>query len=398
MCKKLIGKLSLIAIAYYAAIQFIESLSFTIFASNFRYSDSVIGILIALINGLPICVLPWLGKCSDRYFRKDSTRKSMLILELSAAAIAVLGIYLSLKAKSTIGVTGSMILLSCVVAQCAADTFAELLVISDEKTKKTGNIIVRLMTGFGGILTFVLVTIFSKNIDTGDYSGVLLGLAVTLVAGLAAAFLLDSGSSDDTLKEDRAGDEAKHFIKPFYFLLAITITSYCAYYMMSMSFIKYAAAVLGLTSDAASIFMIVIAVSVIGGYVFMGTLCKKTGYTMLGIISVFVMAIMFAVVAFMTHGSIWLYVAFIVLGISWSGINLCIVPLISESVHAKQLGSAMSCYYTCVNFSKVIAPILCGVIMQHINFRIILICGCVLCGIAFFVFILFRRERKRCIS
>ena len=242
-----------------------------ILKNTFGVTDDISGYIMAADNVLAVFLLPLFGALSDKVSTRFGKRKPFIILGSCLAAALMLGIPFTNNTKNLPMFIAILALLLVVMGTYRSPAVALMPDVTPKPLRSKGNAVINLMGSLGGIMTFLIIAIFIKNDDMGNYTYVFAIIAAFMVA---CAIILGLTINENKLRAQMPPEEdeqtesgekkpmEKGVQKSLFFILISVAFWYMAYNAVNTAYSRYVQEVWG-KSQSVGATMMIIAVPVV---------------------------------------------------------------------------------------------------------------------------------------
>jgi len=371
-----------------------------ILKDTFGVKETARGLIMALDNILALILLPLFGALSD----KTSTRigKRMPYIIAGTFAASLLMVFLPIADNSNnfylfIVMLGAVLIAMGVYRSPAVALMPD---ITPRPLRSKANAIINLMGAVGGIVTLLLIKVFSTDDEKQNYFPVFASVAILMIISVAVLFA--------TIKENKESELAQKYEKEnpseldaeeanvnkdkklpravklsMAFLLSAVVCWFMAYNAITTAFSSYAQEVWKLEKGGfADCLMIATAAAVIS-YIPVGFISSKTGRKSMILVGVAVMAAAFGIGALASTYESWMILVFVAVGFGWAAINVNSYPMVVEMALGGDIGKYTGLYYTFSMAAQILTPILSGFLLEHVSYKTLFPYSAVFMALAF---------------
>ncbi len=360
-----------------------------ILTNTFEMGETLRGVIMALDNVLALFLLPILGTLSDKYNSRLGKRTPFIIL---GTALSVIFMMLMPIADNTRNYVLFLVVLGGALVSMAlyrSPAVALMPDVTPKPLRSSANAVINLMGALGGVMTLVIIMIFSnaKEGEKQDYTMHFLSVAILMIACVVllvctvrenkereAAQALDAASGNNEEKPEESNEnKGKRLPKPvlisLIFLLLSVAFWYMAYNAVTTAFSTYVGKVWGLNGgDYASCLMVATVAAVIS-YIPVGIISSKIGRKKVILAGVVAMFAAYLCGAFATQYQAWINIIFALVGIGWAAINVNSYPMVVEMASGADVGKYTGLYYTFSMAAQILTPVLSGALLEHFSYR-----------------------------
>lgn len=412
-----VGRTILVGLAFFTITMFwqVYDSLMPLFLKDFKLSQTVIGVVMALDNILALALLPFMGLLSDRFPMKLRSRfgrrMPFIVCGSVLAAVTLLLVNFAHNERLLwlmLAAAAFMLVFMCLYRTPAVALMPD---VTPKQIRSQGNTVINIMGTVGGVITLLLMQFLLKYreveetvdgvMQTVKYiegnNWIIIALIALLMVAASVVMIFKVkenkfveekmktlerlGISEDEDADDPENADLKTKKKVFGSLsrsekisLVLILSSvflwYMAYNAVTTHFSVFSTRILGinfttplLVANAAAFIMFVPA-SIIG---------KKIGRknTVLIGVGMLIVGFAFATVLIFTSGvevvKIAMYPTFILVGGGWATINVHSFVMSVEMASKETTGVYTGLYYTFVSCAQIITPILAGAVMDYIT-------------------------------
>ena len=374
-----------------------------ILTKTFRLNETISGVIMAADNVLALFLLPFFGALSDRSNNKYGKRMPFIVGGTAAAVILInllSGIdnsyYMAPSAGKLLLFIVLLGLLLIAMGTYRSPAVALMPDLTPKPLRSKGNAIINLMGALGGILSLAAAALLYPNSKVQGLAHVNyqpIFIVVSAVMAVSVLILVLTVNEPKYAKENR-DLEAKHpewnlakddgsgnevlpaeVKRSLGFLLASIALWYIGYNGITTWFTTYIDRIMGEGLGGASTCILVASAGAIVSYIPIGNLAHKIGRKKTILIGVAMLSLCFFMGFILTtvFSSInaAMYVVFVLVGFAWAAINVNSLPMVVEMCRGSDTGKLTGYYYTASMAAKVVTPILAGLLMRTISFRVL---------------------------
>ncbi|MBQ9510245.1 MAG: MFS transporter [Clostridia bacterium] len=341
---------------------------------TFGFSDTVIGVVMALDNILALFMLPFFGTLSDKTHTRLGRRMPYI---LGGTALAVVFTLLIPVANGTGSAVFFMVVLGgALVAMSTYRSPAVALMpdLTPKPLRSKANAMINLMGTAGGLVVLVLIKILKPS-GTGNYFPLYISVAAIMVVSVAILFITIKENKmakevavydvDETPQETGKGEKLPPEVKrSLVFILISIVMWFFAYNAVTSAFSRYTREVWGDTTDSYSTYLMVATVAATLSYFPIGIISSKLGRKKVIIGGVILMAVSYAVAFLFTSVTPVAFVIFALVGIGWASINVNSYPMVVEMSRGSDIGKYTGIYYACSMSAQILTPIISGALFD----------------------------------
>ena len=397
----LVGLAFLSILAFWSVYDFVIPL---ILRDTFALGDDIAGIVMALDNILALFLLPLFGALSDKTKSRFGKRKPFIVIGTAAASVLIFTLHFADQSRSFGPFFVSLGLLLIAMGTYRSPAVALMPDVTPKPLRSKGNAIINLMGALGGMFSLGMIPVLVKEIP-GEQTNYLPLYAATaglmIIAVLVLAFTVNenkltaemqainygvSPEEDQVAKSDGTGAEklSPELRKSLALILASVSLWFMGYNAVTTAFSKYATAVWGMSSGAASTCLLVATGAAVISYLPVGMLSTKIGRKKMILGGIVLLAVCFAIGALAKEFSPLLYVMFALVGFAWASINVNSYPMVVEISKGSDVGKYTGYYYTFSMSAQILTPIISGYLLEHVGYWTLFPYSAVMVALAFF--------------
>lgn len=365
---------------------------------TFHMNETISGAIMAADNVLALFMLPLFGGLSDRTSTKIGKRKPYILVGTILAVVMMILIpiidnsyYANPTAGKQILFIGVLGVLLVAMGTYRSPAVALMPDVTPKPFRSMGNAIINLMGALGGITYLIIASVLLNSKEEHEnFLPVFLIVAGIMIIALILLFVFvdeielgkkmkeyEAAHPEENMEtENEAGQLELPTIvkKSLYFLLFSVAFWFFAFNAMETWFTTYAKSVWDMTTGQASLCLTIGTAGSIIAYIPTGTIAGKIGRkkTILGgiILQIIGYAMCF-VLSFMADSfNPVLYLFFVLVGFGWAAINVNSLPMVLEMCKGADIGKFTGYYYTFSMSAQIVTPILCGALLEHVDYRI----------------------------
>lgn len=394
-----------------------------------RFTDTVVGFIMALDNIAAIFIMPIVGSLSDKTKTKHGKRMPYIILGMLLTIIVFPLIALMCTWNLFAGVLVMMFLFLVIMQAYRSPAVAFMPDITPKPLRSTANGIINLLGYFGAVFATVLGMVYpiKANMTYEVVQGriiwpfiictfVFVAVLIYLVFRVKEPKLLEETKDDveygetlsDTSEVIRSDNKLSKKDARNLILILISIFFWFMSFNSFETFgTKFGMIVIG-TSGIISTMSTVLSVTSILTFILFASLSNKIGRKwtiVLGLILTLAplaaIGLISLTVDFLVYGTklpfawtIFFLAMAVLMGIGWALININSFPMVVEFSNTQNIGKFTSYYYIASMVAQSITPVLVGIIMDdpfsmdpnHYGIKLLFVYAAVMMAIAFVVF------------
>ena len=378
-----------------------------ILTKTFHMNETYSGAIMAADNILALFLLPFFGSLSDRTSTKLGKRMPFILFGTGCAVILMN--LLPLLDNSYAAEPSPLKLASFVIVLAllliAMGTYRSPAValmpdVTPKPLRSRANAIINLMGAVGGVLYLAFAAVLYPNSkvkaleEAGkhvDYQPLFLIVSAVMFLAVGILFLtirerklteenqaLEAQHPEWNLAvDDGSGNEAlpKPVKRSLAFLLASIALWFIGYNGVTTWFSTYVDVVMGQGLGGASQCLLIATVGAVVSYIPIGALAAKIGRKRTIQIGIVLLAACFAMGYVLTtmYTTITpvMFVVFALVGFAWAAINVNSLPMVVEMCKGSDIGKFTGYYYTASMAAQVVTPVLAGMLMRQIDYRVL---------------------------
>ena len=382
---------------------------------TFGLNEIISGVIMAADNVLALFLLPLFGRLSDRCNTRIGKRRPFIIIGMILTLVLMIWIpiidnsYFAAPSYSKIILfIGVLAILLITMSFYRSPSVALMPDITPKPLRSKANAIINLMGAVGGVLYLIFTSVMYPNSKTEGLEHVnyiplfVAVMAVILVSLVMIIFFVneprlakkqqeyEEAHPEENLLEitnDNKTVMPKPVKKSLIFLLLSVAFWYIGYNGVSTFFTTFTEEVWGVGIGGASLCLTIATASAIVCYIPAGIVASKIGRKKTILAGVLLLALSFLIgfiyTLFVNVFHPALYVLFAFVGIAWATINVNSFPMVVEMCHGGDIGKFTGLYYTFSMAAQIITPILAGLLINKINYKVLFLYS------AIFVFLSF---------
>lgn len=403
---KRFGKTALVGLAFMSISCFwgmYDGIVPLILKYSFNMNEVLNGVVMAMDNVLAVLLLPIFGIWSDRTKTRFGKRMPFIAIGTFAAIAAMIVMPIADNLRNLplfLTMTGLVLLFMAFFRSPAVALMPD---ITPKKLRSFANAIIMLMGTAGAIYALLAVKFLVKESENSTPNYVPLFVSIALFMAVATIIMIIAVPENKWVKE--AHDEDPEMDAPeeevnkgkklpkdkmtsLLFLLFSVAFWYMAYNAVTTAFSRYSKEVLGMDTNAYTVYMMIATVSAIISYIPIGILAEKFGRKKVILAGVAGLAVTFASCFFFSKGGLLLMTVFVFIGISWGAINVNSFPMVVEIASSGDEGKYTGIYYTFSMAAQVITPVFSGVFLEHVSYKSLFPYAAVFAVLAFFTMLM----------
>ncbi len=346
-----------------------------ILKNTFGVTDDISGYIMAADNVLAVFLLPLFGALSDKVSTRFGKRKPFIILGSCLAAVLMLVVPFANNTKNLPLFVIILGLLLVVMGSYRSPAVALMPDVTPKPLRSKGNAVINLMGSLGGIMTFLIIALFVKDNDMGNYTYVYAIIAAFMVA---CAIILGLTVNENKLRalmppeeeeQTESGEKKpmeKGVKKSLFFILISVAFWFMAYNAVNTAYSRYVQEVWGKSQSTGATMMIIAMLVATAAFIPVGHLSSKLGRKKMILIGVSLLAAAFLTGFILPNYSIMAYVIMGVIGIGWAAINVNSYPMVVEMSRGSDVGKYTGLYYTFSMSAQILTPILSGYLFANL--------------------------------
>ncbi len=359
-----------------------------IMQNSFGMGETITGVIMALDNVLALILLPVFGMLSDKVNTGLGKRMPFII----TGTILVVGFMMVLPAadnnRNQWLFVAALFMTLLSMGLYRAPAVALMPDLTPNHLRSRANAVINLMGAVGGVYSLIMIKILVGEGNTPDY--------FSLFFSVAALMVISIGILTVTIKENRIRREmkfseeaniqtvqntekqkqeqtvlAKEVKRSMIFMLLSVFLWYMAYNAVTTAFSRYTKVVWKLEGGNFADCLMVATIAAIISYIPIGSISARFGRKKTIIGGVWLMAGCYGVAIFVGEYHPLINIAFAIIGMAWAAINVNSYPMIVEMSKGGDLGKFTGTYYTFSMAAQIITPVLSGVLLENVSYRIL---------------------------
>ncbi len=346
-------------------------------------------------NILALFMLPLFGALSDRV-KSPLGKRTPFILFGTAGAVSCLvflGLFESADAFWPFFI--ALFLLLLFMGTYRSPAVALMPDLTPKPLRSRANAIINVMgtVGAGISLLAVMLLVKKETMPNGESAPIENTNYLPLILAVAAGMLLPIvifllTVRENTLaafvpkeeNEEESADNGEKLPRPMLISLLLILFSvffwFMAYNGATTALSRYCQEVLGLGLGKSSGFVMVALIVATVSYIPVGILSSRLGRKKMILTGVVLLFAGFLSASFITADvyakiPFILYVVFAVVGVGWASINVNSFPMVVEISKTGSIGRYTGYYYTFSMAAQVFTPILSGVLIANVGYRVV---------------------------
>ncbi len=353
-----------------------------ILQNTFGLEEAATGVVMAADNVLAVFLLPLLGAFSDKVDTRLGKRTPFIIVGTAISVVAMLAIPVSQSLASfpmffiALGIT----LLSMALYRSPA--VALMPDLTPKPLRSKGNAVINLMGAVGGMIALLMISTLTPKTENPIYTALFFGVAILMI--VAVVLLLFTVKEKKLAAEisveypehvepehDKSKPMPAEVKRSLIMILASIFLWFMAYNAVTTAFSRYATTVWGLEGGSYADALLVATVAAILSYLPIGIVASRVGRKKTIIAGLILMLISFAGAFLFTAYHPAINVGFALIGIGWSAVSVNSLPMVVEMSKGSDIGRFTGLYYTFSMTAQIATPILSGVLLQEISYRVL---------------------------
>ncbi len=389
---------------------------------TFHIPEGVSGMIMAADNILSLFLLPLFGGISDRTKARIGKRKPFIIFGTLAAVTLMMGIpivnnsyYLNPTPDKIITFIILLGLVLIAMGIYRSPAVALMPDVTPKPLRSKANAIINLMGAVGGILYLILTSLLYSRKRTEGLAHINYTPLFLIVGGimLLALFIVMLFVDEPRLAKRQQEYEAAHpeqdptvetengsaviprsVKRSLAFLLLSIAFWFIGYNGVTTWFTTYAKEVWNMNIGDASACLTVATAGAIISYIPVGIVSSKIGRKRTVIFGVLLLTACFTAgfiysLAYSSF-SYLLFLIFALVGLAWAAINVNSLPMVVEMCKGSDIGKFTGLYYTFSMSAQIITPILAGMLLQNISYKVLFLYSAVAVFISFLTMLFVR--------
>lgn len=339
-----------------------------ILKNTFGVSDAQSGFVMAADNVLAVFLLPLFGALSDRFRSPFGRRKPFIIVGSFLAAALMLLIPYSNKVKNLVLLIVALGALLIVMGLYRSPAVALMPDVTPKPLRSKGNAIINLMGALGGILAYLVMSVFPGrySVSFSVVAGFMVACAIILMLSVRENQWASEIPKEEEEKPQEKGEKMpKEVFRSLVFLLLSVFFWFMAYNAVETAYSRYVQDVWGRSEDEGSKMMIVAMLVATASYLPVGMISSKIGRKKVILGGVCLLGAGFLAGFLMPGYSIVAYLIMGVIGIGWASINVNSYPMVVEMSKGSDVGKYTGLYYTFSMSAQILTPILSGFLFTY---------------------------------
>ena len=371
---------------------------------TFGLSESVTGVVMAADNVLAVFLLPLFGTLSDRTNTRLGKRTPFILFGTFAAAALMIVVSAADWSRNFLLFCLSLAFLLVAMATYRSPAVALMPDLTPKPLRSAGNAVINLMGALGGIFTYLIIMFLLPSVDTqtgtkeASYFTVFAIIASFMVAAaLILVLTVRENKIAAEIRKEEEANEAKETEAPaekralapevrrsLIFILASVALWYIAYNAVSSVYSRYVLEVWGISEGKGASMMLVATLVATVSYIPIGAISSRFGRKKVILFGVALMTAAYFVGFMLAAYSPVIYAIMGLIGIGWAAINVNSYPMVVEMSSGADVGRYTGIYYTFSMAAQIVTPILSGVLIQLLGYRVLFPYAVVFSGLALF--------------
>ncbi len=354
---------------------------------TFDLPESVTGAVMAADNLLALFLLPLFGSLSDKVNTRMGRRTPFILIGTAAAVILMIVVPLADWTHNLPLFVIALALLLLAMASYRSPAVALMPDLTPKPLRSGANAVINLMGALGGIFTYLIIIVMLPKIDitTGEKAQSYIptfGLVAAFMAAAVIIFFLtirerkladampaeEEESAADTGAGVRLAPEVR---RSLIFILLSVAMWYIAYNAISSAYSRYVLEVWGISEGTGATMMLVATAVTTASYIPVGIISARIGRKKMILIGVTAMTLAYLSAFFFTSYHFAAYIVMAVIGIGWAAINVNSYPMVVEMSTGADVGRYTGIYYTFSMTAQIVTPMLSGLLIQFLGYRIL---------------------------
>ncbi|MBE6559626.1 MAG: SLC45 family MFS transporter [Ruminococcaceae bacterium] len=355
---------------------------------TFALPESVTGAVMAADNLLALFLLPLFGSLSDKINTRLGRRTPFILVGTAAAVILMILVPYADWTRNLPLFIISLALLLLAMASYRSPAVALMPDLTPKPLRSGANAVINLMGALGGIFTYGIIILMLPKIDiaTGEKAQSYIATFGVVAAFMAAAVIIffltirERKLADAMPPEEETADEANpgagirlapEVRRSLIFILLSVAMWYIAYNAISSAYSRYVLEVWGISEGTGATMMLVATVVTTASYIPVGIISARIGRKKMILIGVTAMTLAYLSAFFFTSYHFAAYIVMAVIGIGWAAINVNSYPMVVEMSSGADVGRYTGIYYTFSMSAQIITPMLSGLLIQLVGYRVL---------------------------
>lgn len=374
--------------------------------NTYGITDDISGYVMAADNVLAVFLLPLFGALSDRTRSRFGRRKPYILIGSFLAAALMILIPLAGNAGSFPAFIGILAVLLIVMSSYRSPAVALMPDVTPKPLRSKGNAVINLMGALGGILTHLIIALFVRSDDMGNYLPVyalvaafMVFCAIVLGLTIPERRLAAEMEPEPAEKSAPAGKEPMPGpVKKSLFLILLSVFLwFMAYNAVETAYSRYVQDVWGKSQSVGSTMMIIAMLVATASYIPVGAISARIGRKKVILGGVALLALAFFTGFLLPGYSIVAYLIMGVIGIGWAAINVNSYPMVVEMSKSGDVGKYTGLYYAFSMTAQIFTPILSGYLFAYLpwGYRVMFPYALVFSALAFLSMLFVRHGDNR---
>ena len=371
--------------------QFYDQVIPYLLESVFHLKTLTANVIMVIDNVLAIFMLPLFGVISDKTRSPLGKRTPYILFGTIGAVVLMIAMALFENVRHFPGFLTSLILLLVVMAVYRTPAVAYMPDVTPKPLRSKANAIINLVGYIGGIFATVVMMFMLKG--TKDEAGntvypedqsflpVFLVIAGFMLVSVLVMVLTvhenkvvkeaNITNEPEEKNENQGAKLPKDVFRSLVLILLSVFLWFTAYNGVTTLFSRYCVNVWGADLSVSSGYLLTATVAAIAAFVPLGFLSGKLGRKKTVLAGIALMTVCYAAAIFIQHQTPLMYVFFGLIGIGWAAINVNSFPMVVEMSSGADVGKYTGFYYTFSMAAQIITPLLSGLLVDLIDYRIL---------------------------
>ena len=372
---------------------------------TFGLAESVTGLVMAADNVLAIFLLPLFGTLSDRTNTRLGKRTPFILAGTLAAAALMFVVPAADWSKNFLLFAVSLALLLIAMSTYRSPAVALMPDLTPKPLRSAGNAVINLMGALGGIFTYLIIMFLLPSVDVttgekaasyhtvfGIIAGFMVAAAVILVLTVREKKIAEEIARDEKPDTEKTADVPetvsralpKDVRRSLIFILCSVALWYIAYNAVSSVYSRYVLEVWGIDEGTGASMMLVATLVATVSYIPIGAVSSRFGRKKVILFGVAIMTAAYFCGFILTEYSPVIYAVMGVIGIGWAAINVNSYPMVVEMSSGADVGRYTGIYYTFSMAAQIVTPVLSGILIQLMGYRVLFPYAVLFSGAALF--------------
>lgn len=381
---------------------------------TFALPETLSGVILAADNVLAVFLLPLFGTLSDRTDTRLGRRTPYILCGTAAAVVLMMLIPVADWTKNLPLFTVSLGLLLVAMATYRSPAVALMPDLTPKPLRSAGNAVINLMGALGGIFTFLIIRFLlpAVNTETGEKAAgyhLVFGIIAGFMAAAALILVLTvrekklaaqmQPEPDEETPAPGAGQPARALDpavrRSLVFILCSVALWYMAYNAVSSAYSRYVLEIWRISEGTGATMMLVATMVATVSYIPIGAVSSRLGRKKVILFGVILMTAAYFTGFILPAYHPVVYVVMGLIGIGWAAINVNSFPMVVEMSRGADVGRYTGIYYTFSMAAQIVTPILSGVLIQTVGYRVLFPYAVFFSALAFFTMLQVRHGDSR---